>query len=176
MDCGFNFQERQGLKRKEKDLIVNTFKLQVDCGFIFLKGRDSLAKRTAEAVRFILSRWITIWWFGLDPAREGVRADLTRWILILRFGLYLPSDLIPPAGSEMGGPDLKYRANRYARTPSVGSRSRGADPSQLRSNPTRRLRIGWLGFAGARPAAGWSPELASAAALRRRRPISAVRA
>jgi hypothetical protein len=45
MDCGFNFQERQGLKRREKDLIVNTFKLQVDCGFIPRKPRGSLAKR-----------------------------------------------------------------------------------------------------------------------------------
>jgi hypothetical protein len=54
MDCGFNFQERQGLKREEKDLIVNTFELQVDCGFISLKGRDSLAKWTAEGVRSVL--------------------------------------------------------------------------------------------------------------------------
>jgi hypothetical protein len=68
-----------------------------------------------------------IWWLGLDPAREGVRADLTRWISILRFGPYLPSDLIHSAGSEMGGLDLKSRANRYARTPSVGSRSYGRD-------------------------------------------------
>jgi hypothetical protein len=44
LDCGFNFQQNQGPKREEKDLIVNTFELQVDCGFISLKGRDSLAK------------------------------------------------------------------------------------------------------------------------------------
>jgi hypothetical protein len=46
MDCGFNFQERQGLKREEKDLIVNTFELQVDCGLIPGKSGGSLAKET----------------------------------------------------------------------------------------------------------------------------------
>jgi hypothetical protein len=47
LDGGFNFQERQGLKRKEKDLIVNTFKLQVDCGFIPGKPGGSLAKEAS---------------------------------------------------------------------------------------------------------------------------------
>jgi hypothetical protein len=47
MDCGFKFRERQGVKRKEKDLIVNTFKLQVDCGFIPGKPGGSLAKEAS---------------------------------------------------------------------------------------------------------------------------------
>jgi hypothetical protein len=44
MDRGHKFQEAQGVKREEKDLIVINFELQVDCGLISQKGRDSLAK------------------------------------------------------------------------------------------------------------------------------------
>jgi hypothetical protein len=77
MDCGFQILEAQGPKSIKQDLSVNTFKLQVDCGFISLKSRDSLAKRTAEAVRSVLDRWIFLGRLRLDLLSEGVRADLT---------------------------------------------------------------------------------------------------
>jgi hypothetical protein len=44
----------------------------------------------------------------------------------------------------MDGPDLKPRVNRYAWILSVGSRSRGSDLTQPRSNPGHWLRIGRL--------------------------------
>jgi hypothetical protein len=96
MDCGFNFQERQGLKRKEEHLIVNTFELQVDCGFISLKDRDSLAKGTNRTGMICSGR--------LDPDRaaeirllkrrgicESGRLDLD---LTARAKRYAGSDLI----------------------------------------------------------------------------------
>jgi hypothetical protein len=47
LDGGFNFQEAQGVKWEEKDLSVNTFKLQVDCGLIAGKAEGSLARLLA---------------------------------------------------------------------------------------------------------------------------------
>jgi hypothetical protein len=79
----------------------------VDGGLIPGKPGGSLAKEAAEAVPSVLNRWIILGRLRLDLLSEGVRADLTRWIAILRSGLYPPSDLILPAGSEMGGRDSK---------------------------------------------------------------------
>jgi hypothetical protein len=44
MDCGFKFQEAQGVKREEKDLSANTFELGLDGGFISKKSRVSLER------------------------------------------------------------------------------------------------------------------------------------
>jgi hypothetical protein len=41
MDGGHKFQEAQGVKRKEKDLSVNTFELGLDGGLISQKPEGS---------------------------------------------------------------------------------------------------------------------------------------
>jgi hypothetical protein len=84
MDCGFKILEAQGPKSIKQDLSVNTFKLQMDCGFISLKSRDSLAKRTAEAVCFNLDPRIGSVRPRLESTLEGVRDDLSLWIEIGR--------------------------------------------------------------------------------------------
>jgi hypothetical protein len=115
LDCGFNFQKNQGPKREEKDLIVNTFELQVDRGLIPRKGEGSLAKRQGRSGKICSG--------PLDPdrateikllKRRGIcgsgRLDLD---LTARAKRYAGSDLI--RWSRIGRPGPKGEGNRGRR-------------------------------------------------------------
>jgi hypothetical protein len=72
-------------------------------------------------------------------------------------------------GSPSHGSDYIYYAKGYARSSPVGSRSHGLDPPRARSNLARSTPIGRLRKKGGSGGGDRSPDVASAAVLRRSR-------